>query len=286
MIDRAKYRVKPGHAVDLRKHDPAHTSGYRSKASASTKLEKDIAALAAAQDVLSAQTRHGILIVFQGMDTAGKDGAIKHVMTGINPQGVHVYAFKQPSDEERHHDFLWRSMKVVPERGRIGIFNRSYYEDVIVTRVHPELLSDVSPHTPGTRFWQHRYEDIVAYERYLTRNGIRILKFFLHISKEEQARRLIARIDDKDKRWKFNAADVQQRTFWAGYTAAYEKMLGATSTDHAPWYVIPSDHKWFTRVAVADILVDALQSLDLRYPKVTKQGRAILARQKRVLERG
>jgi PPK2 family polyphosphate:nucleotide phosphotransferase len=219
------------------------------------------------------------------MDTAGKDGAIKHVMTGINPQGVHVYSFKQPSEEERHHDYMWRCMKVAPERGRIGIFNRSYYEEVIVTRVHPESLSDVAYERADPKFWKGRFEDIVAYERYLARNGIHVLKFFLHISMQEQARRLVARIDDPDKRWKFNDADVKQRAYWKEYTLAYEKMLGATSKDFAPWYVIPSDHKWFTRVAVADILVAELKSLKLKYPQVTKEQRALLVGQKRLLER-
>jgi PPK2 family polyphosphate:nucleotide phosphotransferase len=285
MIDRDKYRIRPDEDVDLSTRDPGNTSGYRDKASAASKLAKDIVELAAVQDVFGAQTQSGLLVVFQGMDTAGKDGAIKHVMSGINPQGVQVYAFKQPSEDERHHDYMWRSMKVAPERGRIGIFNRSYYEEVLVTRVHPELLSDVAVERPDPKFWKRRYEDIVAYERYLVRNGIHVLKFFLHISKEEQERRLLARIDDPDKRWKFNEADVRQRAYWKDYVAAYEKMLGATSTDFAPWYVIPSDHKWFTRVAVADILVAQLKSLKPRYPPVTKEQRAILAREKRLLER-
>jgi len=286
MIDRGKYCLKPGKSVDLAEHDPADTSGYRDKASAAGKLKQDIVALAAAQDVLGAQTRAGVLILFQGMDTAGKDGAIKHVMSGVNPQGVNVYSFKQPSEEERHHDYMWRCMKAAPERGRIGIFNRSYYEEVLVTRVHPELLSDVAPNRPDAKFWKRRYEDIVAYERYLSHNGISVLKFFLHISKREQSRRLLARIDDPDKRWKFNDADVRQRAFWKEYMTAYEKMLSATSTDHAPWYVIPSDHKWFTRVAVADILVKELKSLKLRYPRVSAEQRVVLKRERPLLERG
>ena len=286
MINRDKYRVKPQEDVDLAKRDPGLTSGYRDKSSAAAKLKKDIDDLVAVQDAFGAQTRSGLLVVFQGMDTAGKDGAIKHVMSGINPQGVNVCAFKQPSEDERHHDYMWRSMKVAPERGRIGIFNRSYYEEVLVTRVHPELLSDVVHGRPDQKFWKRRFEDIVAYERYLVRNGIHVLKFFLHISKEEQARRLVARIDDPKKRWKFNEADVRQRAFWKDYMAAYEKMLGATSTDLAPWYVIPSDHKWFTRVAVADILVARLKSLKPRYPQLTKAQLAVLAREKRLLESG
>ena len=285
MIDRDTFRVKTSERVKLAERDPGHTAGYSDKRSAAAKLDKDIAKLCALQDVLGAQTRHGVLIVFQGMDTAGKDGAIKHVMSGINPQGVAVYAFKQPSEEERHHDYLWRCMKVAPARGRIGIFNRSYYEDVLVTRVHPELLSDVTDGRPKPKFWKHRYEDISAYERYLTRNGIRVLKFYLHISKEEQTRRLLARLDDPKKQWKFSEADVAQRAYWKDYTDAYEKMLGATSTDWAPWYVIPSDHKWFTRIAVADILVAELKSMRLQYPRLTQEQRAALARQKAALRR-
>lgn len=285
MIDRNQFRVRPAKAVKLSDRDPGHTSGIADKRAARTKLEKDIAAMAALQDVLGAQTLHGMLIVFQGMDTAGKDGAIKHVMSGLNPQGVRVYAFKQPSEEERHHDYLWRCAKVIPERGRIGIFNRSYYEEVLVTRVHPELLADVPPRRAGAEFWKDRFEDINAYERYLTRNGIRVLKFFLHISKKEQARRLLERLDDPTKQWKFSPSDVSQRAYWTQYVNAYEKMLAHTSTSFAPWYVIPSDHKWFTRVAVADILVAELRGLRLEYPRLTKEQRAALARQKALLAR-
>ena len=284
MIDRDNYRVRAGERVKLNDRDPAHTSGYADKHAASAKLRKDIEDLATAQDVLSAQARHGLLIVFQGLDTAGKDGAIKHVMSGINPQGVAVYSFKQPSDEERRHDYMWRSMKVAPERGRIAIFNRSHYEEVLVTRVHPELLSDVVD-KPDAAFWKHRYEDINAYERYLDNNRIHVLKFFLHISKEEQAKRLLARLDDPPKQWKFSPADVAQRAYWNEYQRAYEKMLAHTSTAWAPWYVIPSDHKWFTRVAVADILVSELKALRLSYPRPSKQQRAEIARAKALLER-
>lgn len=216
------------------------------------------------------------------MDSAGKDGAIKHVMSGLNPQGVQVSSFKQPSEEELQHDYMWRSMKAAPPRGRFGIFNRSYYEDVLVTRVHPELLSNIDA-DPTQKFWKERYEDISAYERYLTRNGIRVLKFFLHISKQEQAKRLLARLEDPHKQWKFSEADVAQRKYWDRYVDAYEKMLGATSTHWAPWYVIPSDHKWFTRVAVADILVAELKALRLEYPSPTKALRSRLAEYTKLL---
>jgi PPK2 family polyphosphate:nucleotide phosphotransferase len=286
VIDRERYRVKPSQTVKLSDFNPGHTSGYSGKRSAQSKLQKDIGELASRQDVLSAQARHGILIIFQGMDTAGKDGAIHHVMSGINPQGVHVYAFKQPTDEERRHDYLWRCMKVAPERGRIGIFNRSYYEDVIVPRVHPELLAGLAGKHTGAKLWKRRFEGINAYERYLTDNDIHVVKFFLHISREEQKKRLLARLDDTTKLWKFSEADVRERSYWKSYVEAYEAVFEHTSTAYAPWYVIPSDHKWFTRVAVADILVAELKSLHLEYPPVTKEKRAAVARQKKLLERG
>jgi PPK2 family polyphosphate:nucleotide phosphotransferase len=285
VIDRDTYRVKPSQTVKLSDHDSGHTSGYDDKRSAQSKLEKDIRELASRQDVLNAQARHGILIIFQGMDTAGKDGAIKHVTSGINPQGVNVYAFKQPTDEERRHDYLWRCMKVAPERGRIGIFNRSYYEDVVVPRVHPELLVDVAGKHPSAKFWKRRFEDINAYERHLADNNIRVVKFFLHISREEQRIRLLARLEDPTKLWKFSEGDLHERSYWKSYVKAYEAVFEHTSSAHAPWYVIPSDHKWFTRVAVADILVAELKSLHLEYPPVTKEKRAAVARQKKLLER-
>ena len=271
--------------MKLSDHDPANTSGYEDKRSAQSKLEKDTKDMASRQDVLNAQAFYGVLIVFQGMDTSGKDGAIKHVMSGLNPQGVHVYAFKQPTDEERRHDYLWRCAKVAPERGRIGIFNRSYYEDVIVPRVHPELVADLAGAHPGPKFWKRRFEDINAYERYLTHNNIRVVKFFLHISKAEQKKRLLARLEDPTKLWKFSEGDVHERSYWKQYVEAYEALFEHTSTAYAPWYVIPSDHKWFTRVAVADILVAELKSLRLQYPRLTKERRAELARQKKLLQR-
>ncbi len=282
MMDHKRFRVKPETKISLSDFDPAFTGGFAGKNAAQKKLDADIQKLISLEAVLGSQARYGMLIVFQGMDTAGKDGAIKHVMSGLNPQGVSVYSFKQPSLEEVHHDFMWRSMKVVPPRGRIGIFNRSYYEDVLVTRVHPELLTDIKPDTHDG-FWHKRFEDIVAYERYLVRNGIVVLKFFLHISKDEQKKRLLERLDDPHKQWKFSLSDVQQRPFWDAYMTAYEKMLGATSSKASPWYVIPSDHKWFARVAVADILVRELESLDLRYPKLSAEQRAQLSRLKKQL---
>jgi PPK2 family polyphosphate:nucleotide phosphotransferase len=221
------------------------------------------------------------------MDAAGKDGTIKHVMSGVNPQGCQVFSFKQPSAEDLDHNFLWRYMRSLPERGRIGIFNRSYYEDVLVVRVHPELL-DRAKLPPGKRdgdFWDERYDDINRFERHLTRNGTLILKFFLHVSKEEQKRRFLERLDDPAKHWKFSAADLAERGFWSAYMKAYEKALSATSTPWAPWYVIPADHKWVTRAVVADIVANRIQSLELRVPKLDKEQKRKLAEARRLLGR-
>ena len=273
---RSGFLVKPGRPVDLQSVDPGSTGGYSDKASAEEKLERDIGRLCELQAVFTAAGRGALLVIFQGMDGAGKDGAITHVMSGMNPQGVQVTSFRQPSTEELRHDYLWRCVKAMPERGRIGIFNRSYYEDDLVTRVHRELLGDALPkgRAAQDQFWHHRYDDINAYERYLCRNGTRVVKFFLHLSKEEQRQRLLARLKDRRKQWKFSVADVQQRAYWKKYRAAYEHTLSATSTPWAPWYVIPSDHKWFTRVAVADILVDRLKALHLSYPTLPAELRS------------
>ena len=277
--------VKPNEHFTLDKLDPARTTGFRSKRGAEAKLARDIEELAELQAMLFAQGRHGVLMILQAMDTAGKDGVIKHVLTGVNPQGIDVYNFRTPSAEELSHDYMWRSLRKLPERGRIGIFNRSYYEEVLVVRVHPELLGNEKLPKGGVKkdLWKERYEDINAIERYLTRNGILIIKFHLHLSKEEQRKRLLARIDEEDKNYKISSADVYERTFWNDYMSAYDEMLRATSTDWAPWYVIPSDHKWFTRVAIGDILVKTLKSLDLDYPKVTKQQEKEIERAKRLL---
>ncbi|HUI09817.1 MAG TPA: polyphosphate kinase 2 family protein [Bacteroidota bacterium] len=261
--------VPPGRTVRLKDFDPGWTGKFSSKEDAAEKLQSDIARMAALQDVLYAQGKYALLLIFQAMDAAGKDGAIKHVMSGVNPQGCQVVSFKTPSAEELAHDYLWRSMKQVPERGRIGIFNRSYYEEVLVVRVHPEILRSqrIPPSLIGRNVWKDRFRDINAYERYLADNGMVILKFFLHVSKGEQKRRFLERIDTPEKNWKFSAADVRERGFWRDYMRAYEDVFNATSTSWAPWYVIPADRKWFTRVAVADIIVRALQSLHLRYPE-------------------
>src|SRR5207245_788829 len=235
-------------------------------------LETDINRLAEYQDVLYAQDTHALLIIFQALDAAGKDGTIKHVMSGVNPQGTQVFSFKQPSAEELDHDYLWRYHKAVPERGRIGIFNRSYYEEVLVVRAHPEFLhaAKLPPETIENDIWKQRFEQINDFEHYLVRNGVEILKFFLNVSREEQRRRFLARLDTPEKNWKFSLSDVKERAHWNDYQKAFEAVFNHTSTRWAPWYVIPADHKWFTRVAVADIIISKLKSLDLKYPTVSK----------------
>jgi PPK2 family polyphosphate:nucleotide phosphotransferase len=268
-----RFVVEPSTKVRLAELDPGETAEFGSKSEAAEKLATDIASLATLQDKLSAQAQYGVLVVLQGMDTAGKDGAIKHVMTGVNPAGVNVHSFKQPSPEELHHDYLWRSSKVLPARGEIVIFNRSYFENVIVTRVHPELLErcEKQAKKQGDAFWERRFSDINHFERYLTHNDILVIKFFLHISKEEQKKRLLERLDDKSKQWKFSTGDLHERGCWDEYVRAYEHMLSETSTKSAPWYVIPADHKWFARLAVANIIVNRLKKLDLAYPKLPPQ---------------
>jgi PPK2 family polyphosphate:nucleotide phosphotransferase len=286
-MDINNFLVKPGTDFSFDKLDPAKTPGFRTKQSAETKLAADIEELSKLQLKLFAQDQYSLLVIFQAMDTAGKDSAIKHVLTGVNPQGVEVHNFRVPSAEELNHDFMWRALKQFPERGHIGIFNRSYYEEVLTVRVHPDLLANEKlPKSARTKdIWNGRFEDINAIEKYLTRNGVRIVKFHLRISKEEQRKRLLARIDEHDKNYKISTADVYERTFWKDYMIAYEAMLRHTSTIHAPWYVIPSDHKWYTRVAVADILVRALQSLQLEFPKMTKDKLREMERAKRLLSK-
>jgi PPK2 family polyphosphate:nucleotide phosphotransferase len=246
-----------------------------------------VEALAALQDVLYAANSHALLLVFQAMDAAGKDSVIKHVMSGVNPQGCQVYSFKAPSAEEVNHDYLWRCLKVMPERGRIGIFNRSYYEEVLVVRVHPEFLEKqhIGPDGINGGLWKKRYDDINAVEKYLSRNGTVILKFFLHVSKKEQKERFLERMDTAEKNWKYSATDVKERGFWKEYMSAYEQMLGSTSTQWAPWHIIPADRKWFTRALVANIIVEKLTSLHLSYPTLTAQQQADLLKAKETLLR-
>jgi PPK2 family polyphosphate:nucleotide phosphotransferase len=285
-MDTNRFRVRAGQKVDLRRYDPGDTGPFKNKQKATDRLARVLGRMIELQDVLYAHNRWAVLLVFQAMDAAGKDSAIKHVMSGLNPQGTQVYSFKRPSDEELDHDYLWRTTRALPERGRIGIFNRSYYEEVLVVRVHPEILS--GQRLPGplvTRdIWKDRYEDITAFERYLSRNGTQILKFFLHVSKEEQRRRLLARLDQKAKNWKFQASDLGERERWDDYMDAYEQALSKTATRHAPWFVVPADHKWFTRLVIAELVVQALERLDLSYPRVSKEQMAALLEARKRLE--
>jgi PPK2 family polyphosphate:nucleotide phosphotransferase len=264
------FRVDHGKKFRLKDHDPTDTGKLHSQERAEELLAKGVEKMAELQDKLYAQDRWGLLLMLQAMDAAGKDGAVKHVMSGVNPQGCQVYSFKTPSTEELDHDYLWRSMKCLPERGRIGIFNRSYYEEVLVVRVHPEILANERMPAPlvTKNIWEERFQDMCAFERYLSRNGIVVRKFFLNISKKEQKKRFLDRLDQSEKNWKFSSADLHEREHWDEYMRAYEEMIANTSTPQAPWYVIPSDNKWFTRLAVAAAIVDTLDGLDLSYPKV------------------
>jgi PPK2 family polyphosphate:nucleotide phosphotransferase len=271
-MDTSRFRVRPGETVHLRRYPPDDTRPFKHKGKVAGRLERGIQRLAALQERLYAHNRWAVLLIFQAMDAAGKDSAIKHVMSGLNPQGTQVYSFKRPSDEDLDHDYLWRTTRALPERGRIGIFNRSYYEEVLVVRVRPDVLGrqKLPPPLVTRNLWRDRYEDINAFERYLTRNGTIIRKFFLHVSKEEQRRRFLERLDDPSKHWKFDAADIDERDRWDEYVRAYEQALSRTSTRHAPWFIIPADHKWFTRLVIAELVIEALESLDLAFPAVTK----------------
>jgi PPK2 family polyphosphate:nucleotide phosphotransferase len=281
-------RVKPGDSVKIKDFDPAW-EGDRSlpkeerKQFARDLLSQDVSDLADAQDILYAADSRSLLIIFQALDAAGKDGTIKHVMSGVNPQGCQVYSFKQPSVKELDHNFLWRYTRALPERGRIGIFNRSYYEDVLVVRVHPELVERqrIPDAKVDETFWEHRYEDINNLERHLTRNGTTIVKFFLNVSRDEQRKRFIKRLNDPRKHWKFSPADLAERGHWDDYIHAYEQAIAATNTSWAPWYIIPADHKWVTRAIVARVLVNTIRSFDLHYPEITEAQRAAIEEAKR-----
>jgi PPK2 family polyphosphate:nucleotide phosphotransferase len=292
------FRVPTGGKVRLKDYNPGWKQSVEFedfgkdalKERAQQVLAQNLADLCEAQNLLYADDRYSVLIVLQAMDAAGKDGTIKHVMSGVNPQGCQVFSFKKPSSEELDHNFLWRYMKSLPERGRIGIFNRSYYEDVLVVKVHPELIGRQLPRKKkkiGNKFWAQRYEDINAFERHLVRNGTLILKFFLNVSKEEQKERFLERLDRKEKNWKFSAADLAERDYWDDYMSTYEDALRATSTKWAPWYVIPADHKWVTRAVVADIVTTTIRDLDLHYPEVTEEQKKLLdvAREKLAAEK-
>jgi PPK2 family polyphosphate:nucleotide phosphotransferase len=265
------FRITKGKGFRLKDFDPADTRGLKlDKGDAAELLAKGTSWLSEEQEVLYAQDRWSLLLVFQAMDAAGKDGTIKHVMSGINPQGCQVFSFKQPSSEDLDHDFLWRHVKCLPERGRIGIFNRSYYEEVLVVRVHPEILAKqkLPQDRVGKRIWDERLADIANFEDYLTRQGTIILKFFLHLSREEQKKRFMERLDTPEKSWKFSAADVKEREYWDDYMRAFEEAIQATAGQLAPWYVVPADHKWFTRLIVAAAIVEAVEHLGLSYPQI------------------
>jgi PPK2 family polyphosphate:nucleotide phosphotransferase len=280
------FRIDDGGRFRLKRIDPGDTRGLHDKKAAQKHLERGVEMLADLQDKLYAQDRYAVLLIFQAMDAAGKDGAIKHVMSGVNPQGTQVYSFKGPSAEDLDHDYLWRTTKCLPERGRIGIFNRSYYEETLVVRVHPEILAKqkLPPSVVSKRIWKQRFEDINAFERYLDRNGVLVRKFFLHVSKKEQKARFMERLDKPDKNWKFSATDALERGHWNEYMAAYEDMIRSTATPHAPWYVVPADNKWFTRLVVAGAVIDTLRSLKLRYPDVDDAKKRELLRARRILE--
>jgi PPK2 family polyphosphate:nucleotide phosphotransferase len=287
--------VKPGSSAKLNKRETgwAYTDELREqekgkmRARAEEILEENRAELAKAQDVFYASRRYALLLILQGMDASGKDGTIKHVMAGVNPQGCYVSSFKVPSAEEQAHDFLWRYVQRLPQRGMIGIFNRSYYEDVLVVRVHPEFLGSLWPESSKDqkKFWEKRFESIIALEHHLHRNGTRIIKCFLHTSREEQRQRLLDRLNDPDKNWKFSASDLAERAYWSDYMDAFEEALTATSTDAAPWWVVPADNKWVARTVVASVLTREMAQLDLHYPDVTDEQRAALKVAKRQLER-
>jgi PPK2 family polyphosphate:nucleotide phosphotransferase len=264
------YRITDGKHFRLKQIDPADTAKIVAKEQATELLEGGVKKLSDLQQKLYAQDKWAVLLIFQAMDAAGKDGTIKHVMSGVNPQGCQVSSFKAPNPLELDHDFLWRSNVALPERGRIGIFNRSYYEEVLVVRVHPELLEKerLPEKLVKRHIWKERFEDINAYERYLTRNGVVIRKFFLHLSKEEQKKRFLSRLEENEKNWKFSLADAQERRCWNDYQRAYEKMIRHTSTEHAPWFVVPADNKWYTRLVVSAAIVETLESLNLQFPKV------------------
>jgi PPK2 family polyphosphate:nucleotide phosphotransferase len=281
-----RYRVTDGSSFALKDIDPAETPGLDDKDQAASLLQESIERMRELQERLYAQNRWSLLLIFQAMDAAGKDSTIEHVMSGVNPQGCHVSSFKQPSTEELDHDFLWRVIKQLPERGRIGIFNRSYYEEVLVVRVHPDILAN--QHLPeelvSKKIWNERYDDINGFERYLARQGTVVRKFFLHVSKNEQRRRFLDRLEEPEKNWKFSLADVHEREHWRDYRKAYEDMIQHTASPHAPWFVVPADHKWFTRMVVGAAIVDALESIRPSFPKVDGEMKRQLRIAKAALE--
>ena len=284
LIDVDAFKVSPGKKISLKQFATNISNKPIEKEAGEAFLQKSVLEMSNLQDKLYAENKHSVLIVLQAMDAAGKDGTIKHVMSGINPQGCQVFSFKQPSVEELDHNFLWRYMKSLPERGRIGIFNRSYYEDVLVVKVHPGLLQKLPDGKKDSAFWDARYQDINAFEQHLARNGTVILKFFLHVSKKVQKERFIARLDRPEKNWKFSASDLTERERWDDYMSAYEQAINSTSTEWAPWHIIPADNKWAMRAAVADIITTRLHNLDLNYPLLTDAQMKLLAEARKQLE--
>ena len=281
-----KFRVDGKGKFRLEDHDTGDTGEYESKKEGEARLKEGVERLRELQELLYAQDRYALLLVFQAMDAAGKDSTIEHVMSGVNPQGCQVFSFKAPSAEELDHDFLWRTTRCLPERGRIGIFNRSYYEEVLVVRVHPGILAGqkLPPEAVTADIWKQRYQDIVAFERYIGRNGVVVRKFFLNVSKEEQRKRFLARLDEPGKNWKFALGDVEERAHWDAYMKAYQDCIAETATPEAPWYVIPADHKWFMRLAVAEIVVEALEEMKLAFPELDDKKRKELEEARRLLE--
>jgi PPK2 family polyphosphate:nucleotide phosphotransferase len=285
-MDIKRFRVRPGEKSPFKSRRPDDTGPFDSKGAAEKDVRKSLERLQKRQELLYAQDRYSLLLVFQGMDAAGKDSVIKHVMSGVSPQGTEVHSFKAPSSEELDHDYLWRVNRALPARGRIGIFNRSQYEEVLAVRVHPQFLDaqKIPPDRITRHIWKERFEDINAFERHLVRNGTVIRKFFLHVSRDKQRRRLLERIDDPAKNWKFSMGDLPERAKWKAYMAAYEDVLSATSTDEAPWFVIPADHKWFTHALVGEIIVKTLEGLNLAFPTLTPADRRGLRAARRLLE--
>jgi PPK2 family polyphosphate:nucleotide phosphotransferase len=281
------FKIEEGAKVKLADFDPHFTGHYQNKEEAAADLAQTVERIGKLQDVMYAQNIHALLLIFQAMDAAGKDSTIKHVLTGVNPQGIEVTPFKPPTEQEYDHDYLWRASKALPSRGKIGVFSRSYYEEVLVVRVHPEILQ--AQRLPNEtknnkRIWQQRFEEIRNFESYLKHNGVHVLKFFINISKDEQKKQLMERIEDPVKHWKFSYGDIEERSLWDEYMRAYEDAIGATSTHDAPWYIIPGNRRWFTRAIVAQIVADKLQSLDLEYPAVTDKQKQEIAEAKRILE--
>ena len=281
-----RYRITKGKGFRLKEWDPDETVGCDDQEQAKALLAQCVQRLSELQDKLYADNHWSLLLIFQAMDAAGKDGTIKHVMSGVNPQGCQVYSFKSPSSEELEHDFLWRTTRCLPERGRIGVFNRSYYEEVLVVKVHPEYLAKqcLPDSLTGKDLWEQRYESIADFERHLARNGTVVLKFFLNVSKKEQKERFLKRLDDPQRNWKFSDADVAERQHWDAYQEAYQDMIRATATKHAPWHVVPADHKWFSRLVVASAIVEKLESLDLAFPTVSETQKARVAAARKLLE--